>query len=56
MPHTCEDDFQHFLSYSGLRNEPEDIINKMRLAFEAAWEPHETEITNATQKEHSQDR
>lgn len=36
--HTCEDDFQHFLSYSGLSNEPKAVIEKMRLAFAAAWE------------------
>ena len=40
MPqHTMEEDFQHFLRYSGLRNEPPDVIEKMRKAFDAAWEP-----------------
>ena len=37
--HTCEEDFQHFLSYSGLRSEPPDVIEKLRKAYEAAWEP-----------------
>lgn len=40
LGHTLEDDWQHFLSYSGLRNEPADVLNKMRRAFEAAWEPY----------------
>jgi hypothetical protein len=36
---TIEEDFQHFLSYSGLSGERPDVIEKMRRAFEAAWEP-----------------
>jgi hypothetical protein len=39
MSHTMEEDFQHFLTYSGLGNEPPEVIEKMRLAFSAAWEP-----------------
>ena len=36
--HTVQDDFQHFLSYSGLRKEPPDVIEKMYSAFFVAWE------------------
>lgn len=39
LGHALEDDWQHFLSYSGLRNETIDVLEKMRRAFEAAWEP-----------------
>jgi len=34
-PHTLEDDFQHFLSYSGLSDEPAEVIAKLRMAYEA---------------------
>ena len=37
--HTCEEDFQHFLSYSGNTYAPPHIMERMRKAFEAAWEP-----------------
>jgi hypothetical protein len=33
--HTAEEDFQHFLSYSGLRTESPEIVDKLRKAFEA---------------------
>lgn len=33
--HSDEENFQHFLSYSGYSTEPDDIITKMRQAFEA---------------------
>lgn len=33
--HTTEQDFQHFLSYSGLWREPPETIAKLRQAFEA---------------------
>jgi hypothetical protein len=46
MPHTMEEDFQHFLTYSGLRNEPSDVIDKLRLAFEGAWDAPIPELPN----------
>lgn len=39
LRHTLSEDFSHFLSYSGFYAEPPEIIAKLRLAFEAAWEP-----------------
>lgn len=38
-PHTMEEDFQHFLTYSGLRSQPVDVVEKLRVAFDAAWGP-----------------
>lgn len=38
VAHTIEEDFQHFLSYSGLSGEDPLVIGKLRQAFEAAWE------------------
>ncbi|WP_425294462.1 hypothetical protein, partial [Mesomycoplasma ovipneumoniae] len=38
-PHTSEDDFAHFLSYSGLSAEPAAVIDQLRLAFAATWAP-----------------
>jgi len=35
--HTLEEDFDHFLSCSGFRNESQEIIDKLKKAFEAAW-------------------
>jgi hypothetical protein len=32
-----EEDFQHFLSYSGLGLKRPDIVNELRQAFSAAW-------------------
>ena len=32
-----EEDFQHFLSYSGFRNDTPETIEKMCKAFFAAW-------------------
>ena len=37
--HTMQEDFEHFLSYSGLWREPDEIKAKLFQAFEAAWEP-----------------
>jgi hypothetical protein len=39
MNHTVEEDFQHFLCYSGLGKESLETINKMRKAFEAGRPP-----------------
>ena len=39
MTHTMQEDFEHFLSYSGLRNESPDVVEKMRIAFQAGYEP-----------------
>lgn len=36
-PHTQEDAFQHFLSYSGNHDQSEDIKLKMWEAFQAAY-------------------
>lgn len=36
QPTKHADDFAHFLSYSGLSAEPADVLEKMRMAFEAA--------------------
>lgn len=46
--HTVHEDFEHFLSYSGLRKEPQSVIDKMRMAFEAAWEPAAQHRVNPT--------
>ncbi len=34
-PHSVDECFQHFLSYSGFGSEPPDIVKKLRLAFAA---------------------
>ena len=34
--HTPDEDFEHFLIYSGMRAEPPEIIAKLRQAFDAA--------------------
>jgi hypothetical protein len=39
IEHTMEEDFQHFLSYSGFSNLPPEMIKVLRLSFEAAT-PH----------------
>jgi len=39
MFHTVDEDFDHFLSYSGMRNEPQDTLRKLYIAFKAAWDP-----------------
>jgi hypothetical protein len=36
-PHTMEEDFQHFLSYSNLSGEGADVLAKLRKAYEANW-------------------
>lgn len=36
--HTMEENFQHFLSLSGLSNEPEETISKLLKAFEFNYE------------------
>lgn len=38
--HTLEEDFQHFLSCSGLSSEYSDVIDKLRIAFSENWKPH----------------
>ena len=53
MFHTVDEDFDHFLSYSGMRNEPQDTLRKLYIAFKAAWDPchsaqHCVEPTGAT--------
>lgn len=35
QPHTTEQDFRHFLSYSGLWRESAEVIALLRQAFEA---------------------
>ncbi|MDP1624467.1 MAG: hypothetical protein Q8L64_01730 [bacterium] len=35
--HTVQEDFEHFLSYSGLFSEDQSVKDKLFLAFEAAW-------------------
>ena len=35
---TAEDDFQHFLAYTGYSSLPEETIMLMREAYYAAWE------------------
>lgn len=37
MIHTINDDFEHFLSASGYRNESPEVIEKLRVAFHHAW-------------------
>lgn len=38
IKHTMEENFQHFLSVSGLRNETEETISKLLKAFEFNYE------------------
>lgn len=38
--HTLEEDFQHFLSYTGLASESADTIDKVRIGFAENWKPH----------------
>lgn len=35
--HTLDEDFEHFLSYSNLSNEPVATLAKLRLAYAANW-------------------
>jgi hypothetical protein len=37
--HAMAEDWEHFLSYSGMWREPEEIKSKLLQAFHAAWEP-----------------
>ena len=37
--HTAQEDFEHFLSYSGLWREHQDTKNLLWKAYEAAWSP-----------------
>ena len=39
MSHTLEEDFAHFLSYSKMSGESQEVKDKLYLAFKAAWEP-----------------
>jgi len=39
MTHTIQEDFDHFLSYSGYWQESAEVKEKLFKAFEAAWEP-----------------
>lgn len=34
-PHSADERFHHFLSYSGFCSEPPDLVKKPRLAFDA---------------------
>lgn len=47
--HTVEDDFQHYLSYSGHWKDSAEIIALLRDAYEAAWRPAApNDLTNQT--------
>lgn len=37
MPHTVQDDFEHFLAYSGFAVETEEVKTKLFQAYEANW-------------------
>ena len=37
--HTMEQDFEHFLAYSGFASEPAETIEKLKVAYEANWSP-----------------
>lgn len=37
MTHTLQQDFEHFLSYSGLSSESEDVRAKLLVAYTANW-------------------
>jgi len=39
MEHTMQEDFEHFMSYSGLWRETDEVKAKLLLAFDAAWTP-----------------
>jgi hypothetical protein len=41
MAHSLEQDFEHFLSYSGLSAESEDLRSKLLMAYEANWKASE---------------
>jgi hypothetical protein len=47
MSHSIQEDFEHFLSYSGLRKESAEVIDKLRQAFEAAWKFYTMDIDTA---------
>lgn len=49
--HTAQDDFDHFLSYSGMFNEPQFIKNKLWKAFEAGWSPDQSQVVKSISEE-----
>jgi hypothetical protein len=36
--HTVQEDFEHFLSYSGLWREEQPVKDKLFIAYESAWQ------------------
>jgi hypothetical protein len=49
-----EEDFQHFLSYSGLSSESPETIEKLHRAFEAAWEPSKKDLLKNISEEYNE--
>ena len=35
--HTVQEDFEHFMSYSGMLQEEQSVKDKLFIAYEAAW-------------------
>lgn len=46
--HTLQDDWKHFLSYSGYWKESDEVKAKLLLAFGAAWEDNRALQTRLT--------
>ena len=44
--HTVQEDFEHFLSYSGLWSKEQPIKDKLFTAYEAAWESSRSNSKN----------
>lgn len=45
MPHTIQEDFEHFLAYSGFAVETEEVKAKLFQAYEANWEPAKQDLS-----------
>jgi hypothetical protein len=38
--HTLDEDFDHFVAYSGFHNESADVLAKIKIAYAENWKPH----------------
>lgn len=45
MTHTIQEDFEHFLAYSGFAVETEEVKAKLFQAYEANWEPAKQDLS-----------
>lgn len=44
--HTLDEDFDHFLSYSGLHGESDDVKAKIKIGYADQWKPHVFKVRN----------